>query len=144
MIYFKWRYYNEKLKKQIVLKIPTGFAPMIFQDFYERLVERYAIQLDWCVYSKSWQSFAAFDNIIIIHTYHWTCNRSTIGILKEYSCMNEHSKKSLSYLNGSKGIQPAEFFCTIWRGFKFKTPFNRLLYTIEIKLWVWPLTLFTK
>ena len=111
MIYFKWRYYNEKLKKQVVLKIPTGFAPMIFQDIYERLVERYVIQLDWCVYSKSWQSFAASDNIIIIHTYRWTCNRSTIGILKEYSCMNEHSKKSLSCLNGS----------TIWRGFKFKT-----------------------
>ena len=58
--------------------------------------------------------------------------------------MTEHGKKSISYLSGSKGIQPVEFFCTIWRGFKFKTPFNRLLYTIEIKLWVWLLTLFTK
>ena len=37
--------------------------------------------------------------------------------------MTEHGKKSLSYLNGSKGIQPVEFFCTIWRRFKFKTPF---------------------
>ena len=37
--------------------------------------------------------------------------------------MTEHGKKSLSYLNGSKGIQSVEFFCAIWRGFKFKTPF---------------------
>ena len=62
MIYFKWCYNSEKLRNtQAVLSIPKGFAPMIFQDIYEKLGERYAIQLDRCVHSKSWQTFAAFD-----------------------------------------------------------------------------------
>ena len=129
MIYFKWRYYNEKLKKQVVLKIPTGFAPMIFQDIYERLVERYVIQLDWCVYSKSWQSFAAFDNIIIIHTYRWTCNRSTIGILKNI----------VVWTSTTRRVFHASMVVPFEEGLNLK-----LLYAIEIKLWVWPLTLFTK
>ena len=51
MIYFKWCYNIEKLRNtQAVL---TGadsngivFAPMIFQDIYAKLGERYAIQLD--------------------------------------------------------------------------------------------------
>ena len=68
MIYFEWCYNIKKKKKKTEIHkqfwqepIPTGFAPMIFQDIYEKLGERYAIQLDRCVCSKSWQTFAAFD-----------------------------------------------------------------------------------
>ena len=147
MICFKWFYNNEKIRHtQAVLRIPTGFAPTydLPGHLWETLGAICHTTRLMCVF-KIVADVCCFCHIIIIHTYHWTCNRiaGTISILKNLVVWPSTARKSLSYLNGNKGIQPVEFFCTIWRGFKFKTPFNRRLYTIEKKLWVSHLTLFT-
>ena len=72
-----------KTKTQAVLRIPTGFAPVY--DLPGHLWETrgaicHTTRL-MCVF-KIVAVFCCFWYIIIIHTYYWTWNRSTIGFLK--------------------------------------------------------------
>ena len=130
--------------------IPTGFAPMIFQDIYAKLGERYAIQLDrslrkhpfllalrrWgrrrarrngcsrrltrpmCVF-KIVADCCCFWYIIIIHTYHWTCDRTGSWQLAFFKNIVVWPSMARTVSHTSMVVRASnwwKFFCTNWRG----------------------------